>query len=382
MPATVSSKAVESNTTPKPTKARSPWLRAWVPFIALWLSPVVAFSLLLPLALRAEDRSTEVAAADSAVVGERVRDLRLSAVAEVVYEPNDTIVTLTGGTVTSVNTSVGATLATGERVVEINAVPILAKVGGLPFYRDLGSGTRGPDVRELNALLTTLGFGSLPDSDRFTSATGSAVKRLQTSMGLPTDGLFRASYFAYLATGGAQVRAVEVSVGQVVAPGETLVGTNRRIRSASLKPVDDTKSFAQFSDGETVLMAGAETLQLPSLIVTAEEIAALQDFLAAGIATGVLSTSDESGETITGLLVALKDPQAMGAVPAQALYSSPSGQACLFSKRGGSFEAHPVASNIVRSQEIGVAYVDVKYVGLPVVLNPSKLEKSVRQQCE
>jgi peptidoglycan hydrolase-like protein with peptidoglycan-binding domain len=353
-----------------------------VPFIALWLAPVVAFALLLPIALHTEDQSTTVASPESTVVGERVRDLRLSAVAGVVYEPNDTIVTSTGGTVTAVNTSVGSTLATGERVVEINAVPILAKVGGLPFYRDLGSGTRGSDVRELNALLTALGFGSLPDSDRFTSATSSAVKRLQTSLGLPTDGQFRSSYFAYLATGGAQVRAVEVSVGQVVAPGETLVGMNRRIRSASLRPVDDTKSFAQFTDAQTVLIAGGEALELSSLTVTAEEIDTLRDFLAAGLDAGVLSTSDESGETINGLLVALKDPQAMGAVPGQALYSSPSGQSCLFSKHEGSFEVHPVASDIVRSQEVGVAYVDAKYVGLQVILNPSQLGTSVRQQCE
>ena len=353
-----------------------------MPFIALWLAPVVAFALLLPIALRTEDQSTTIADPESALVGERVRDLRLSAVAKVVYEQNDTVVTLTGGTVTAVDTSVGSTLVTGARLVEINAVPILAKVGGLPFYRDLGSGARGPDVRELGALLTALGFGSLPDSDRFTSATGSAVKRLQTSMGLPTDGLFRASYFAYLADGAAQVRSVHVSVGQVVAPGEALLGTNRRVRSVLLRPADETKSFAQFSDSPTVLIAGAETLQLSALHVTPEEIDPIRDFLAAGLDAGALSTSDETGETISGLLVALKDPQTIGAVPAQAIYSSPSGIACLFSKHDNTYEAHRVAPDIVRSQEVGVAYVNANYVGLRVVLNPSTLEESDRLQCE
>lgn len=369
-------------TTAQAKKSRPEWLRSWVPFIALWVTPVIAFALLLPFALRTEDQSTTVAEPESTLVGERVRDLRLSAVAQVVYEQNDAVVSVTGGTVTAVNTSAGSTLATGDRVVEINAVPILAKVGGLPFYRDLGSGARGADVRELNAVLTALGFGSLPDSDRFTSATASAVKSLQASMGLPVDGLFRSSYFAYVATGGAEVREVEVSVGQVVSSGETLVATNRRIRSVSLRPADDSKSFAQFADSPTVLIAGAETLRLSSLHVTDDDLDLLRNFLATGLDTGVLTTSDETDGTVSGLLVALTDPQTIGAVPAQALYSSPSGQSCLFSKHKGSYEVHPVASDQFRSQEVGIAYVDAQYVGMQVVLNPSQLEASVRQLCE
>jgi peptidoglycan hydrolase-like protein with peptidoglycan-binding domain len=369
-------------TAPKRQEARSAWLRSWAPFIALWLSPVLAFALLVPLALRTEDGSTEVAAPESTVVGERVRDLRLSAVAEIVYEPNDAILSTASGTITAVDTAPGTALVTGDRIVEIDAVPILAKVGGLPFYRDLGPGARGPDVRELNTLLTSLGLGALPDSDRFSSASGSAVKRLQTSMGVPTDGLFRSSYFSYLAEGATQVQTVEVSVGQVVAPGDALVGTTRRIRSTSLKPADDTKSFAQFSGAPTVLIAGAETLELSSFVITAQEIPRFQEFLAAGLDAGVLSSSGDTGESISGLLIALKDPLTMGAVPAQALYSSASGQACLFSKKDGSYDVHPVTSDIVRSQEVGVAYVDAQYIGLSIISNPSKLATAVRQQCE
>jgi hypothetical protein len=118
------------------------------------------------------------------------------------------------------------------------------------------------------------------------------------------------------------------------------------------------------------------------VIIGEQDIPRLQEFLAAGLTAGVLSSSEESKGTISGLLVALKDPLTMGAVPAQSLFAAETGGLCLFSESEGSYEVRSVSPETPRSFEVGVAYVDADYVGIPVILNPSTLPAAVRQQCE
>ena len=62
-----------------------------------------------------------------------------------------------------------------------------ALCGSTPAYRSLSEGASGPDVSELNANLVNLGYATRarldPSSDNFSSATASALEKLQSKLG-------------------------------------------------------------------------------------------------------------------------------------------------------------------------------------------------------
>jgi peptidoglycan hydrolase-like protein with peptidoglycan-binding domain len=65
--------------------------------------------------------------------------------------------------------------------------PVLLLCGSTPAYRSLSQGDRGPDVAELNANLVRRGYATraqlAPSSDSFSSATASALEKLQSKLG-------------------------------------------------------------------------------------------------------------------------------------------------------------------------------------------------------
>lgn len=75
---------------------------------------------------------------------------------------------------------------TGETVVEVDGAPVVAAVGQVPAYRALSAGMEGDDVRQLQQLLTDLGFELAVDG-RFGTTTGSAVARWNRDLGLPAE---------------------------------------------------------------------------------------------------------------------------------------------------------------------------------------------------
>ena len=70
----------------------------------------------------------------------------------------------------------GTTLRAGDRLMEISGRPVFVLPGSVPMYRSLADGAQGQDVRQLQAALSTLGFGRLR-SGVFDAATAAAVKR-------------------------------------------------------------------------------------------------------------------------------------------------------------------------------------------------------------
>jgi hypothetical protein len=81
----------------------------------------------------------------------------------------------------------GDKVACGEVLYRVNAKPVLLLCGSTPAYRSLSEGDSGPDVAELNANLVDLGYATRaqldPSSDHFSSATASALEKLQSKLG-------------------------------------------------------------------------------------------------------------------------------------------------------------------------------------------------------
>lgn len=69
----------------------------------------------------------------------------------------------------------GQRFGEGTVVMSVSGRPVFALRGARPSHRDIGPGDRGPDVRQLEAALTRMGFFPGPVDGRYDGQTASAV---------------------------------------------------------------------------------------------------------------------------------------------------------------------------------------------------------------
>jgi peptidoglycan hydrolase-like protein with peptidoglycan-binding domain len=69
----------------------------------------------------------------------------------------------------------GSTVGEGDVVMSISGRPVFVLGGAQPSHRDLGPGTRGPDVEQLESALARMGFSPGPVDGRYDGRTGAAV---------------------------------------------------------------------------------------------------------------------------------------------------------------------------------------------------------------
>lgn len=74
----------------------------------------------------------------------------------------------------------------GDEIYAVNAIPVRAIQGDMPFYRTLARGTSGPDVRQLSEALVRMGYLPAAD-DQFGPRTEAAVKAWQGAVGQKKD---------------------------------------------------------------------------------------------------------------------------------------------------------------------------------------------------
>lgn len=84
--------------------------------------------------------------------------------------------------VTATPVGVGGTVVEGTVALEVSGRPVFVLEGQIPMYRDIRGGDAGPDVAELQASLTRLGY-SPGDSGTFDRATQSALRELYMAHG-------------------------------------------------------------------------------------------------------------------------------------------------------------------------------------------------------
>lgn len=98
--------------------------------------------------------------------------------------------TITAGTaaeVSDVSVSDGQMVSAGQPIVGVDGREMIAEPGSIPFYRQLGVGDQGPDVAQLNDILTGDGYQAGTGSV-FTSQTAAALAEWQTAKGYPGVG--------------------------------------------------------------------------------------------------------------------------------------------------------------------------------------------------
>jgi peptidoglycan hydrolase-like protein with peptidoglycan-binding domain len=127
----------------------------------------------------------------------------------------------------------GDSIARGESLYAVDAVPVALMYGALPAYRDLKNGVEGADVKEFEANLAALGYVGFDVDAEFTANTAAAVKRWQEDRGLDETGV--------------------VSLGSVVfAPGKIRIDSLASEEGAAVAPGQEVLSFTGSSKAVTV----------------------------------------------------------------------------------------------------------------------------------
>ncbi|WP_176611385.1 peptidoglycan-binding protein [Actinomadura sp. WMMB 499] len=218
--------------------------------------------------------------------------------------------------------STGKVYKAGHTLYRVNTEPVVYLKGSIPVYRDLEWGDEGRDVRQLNAALVSLGYGSGLDADSkyFGYATYLALLRLEDARGLEEDGKLSQSEVVYLPADEIRVTELNAGVGDKAGGGTAVLEASSLRRHVSVEL--DAAYQSQVKEGDKV------TITLPNLKTTGGEV----------ISVGKVATSDDDEEGGAKIKVGIRpdDPEATG-----------------------SLDRAPVQVSIVTDSAEGVMYVPV-----------------------
>ncbi|GAA2449456.1 peptidoglycan-binding domain-containing protein [Agromyces soli] len=272
------------------------------------------------------------------------------------------------GTVTSVELAAGDEVRTGSVLYSVELRPVVAAVGTVPAFRPIGRDAQGPDVRQLQQLLTDLGhYDGLVDGG-FGPRTEAAVKAWQDSLGLPADGVVQAGDLVFLPELPGRVTLDD----ELVRPGASLSGGEQLVSMLPRQP-EFTIPVSR-AQAATMPVGTAVEIEAPdggawSAVIVAQEPSAEADDqvgLRLGAAGGTPICVDACtkipvlGDARLSSTVITQAPTSGLVVPAAALRSSADGAVAVIDREGRS---HPVT---VLASARGMAVVDGVRAGLRV----------------
>ncbi|MFD1048711.1 peptidoglycan-binding protein, partial [Kibdelosporangium lantanae] len=206
------------------------------------------------------------------------------------------IVNRVEGTVTGLPAA-GDTIEHGKPLYWIDTRPVVFLTGDLPVYRELATGAKGADVRQLNAELVALGYAEArslgPGSETFGTATTVAVKKLQKQHGLGQTGKLGLGEVVFLPAGAVRVSKVVAAVGSPAPVGvvEETTSTQRVVTVAV-----ETSQASMIKVGDSV------SVTLPDRRTTAGRVKSI----------GAVATKGDSGSITVDMLIELLKPDEAG----------------------------------------------------------------------
>ena len=131
------------------------------------------------------------------------------------------VINRAGGTYTKLPDA-GDKVDCGAVLYRVNNHPVLLLCGSTPAYRSVSAGDSGPDVAALNANLVHLGYATRaqldPSSHDFSSATASALEKLQSKFGEDQTGSLDLGQAVFL-PGSVRIATVTGELGGPAQPG-------------------------------------------------------------------------------------------------------------------------------------------------------------------
>jgi hypothetical protein len=152
------------------------------------------------------------------------------------YAGSYSVVNQSPGTYTALP-AVGRVVAPGQVLYRVSGNPVLLLRGTVPAYRALEKGLTGDDVQQLNAALVALGYAASdeldPTSDTFSSATRTAVKKLQVALGADETGVLALGQAVFL-PGSIRITKVPVTLGTQAGPGSVALEASSTTREVTI----------------------------------------------------------------------------------------------------------------------------------------------------
>ncbi len=236
----------------------------------------------------------------------------------------------------------GQVVRQGDVLYRVNDSPVGLLYGSTPAYRTLSAGATGPDVTELNADLVALGYAPrtqlAPSSSSFTSATTTALEKLQAALGVPRTGILRLGQAVFEPV-AVRVTSVPVQPGGSAQPGETVVqgtSTTRQVQVAL-----DVSQQTSLAVGNKV------TITLPNNQTTKGVVSAVATVAACPSSSG--SVEPGSGSAASGT-----DTCASGSTPTITVDVTPSDP-----RATGTWDQAPVQVGITTASVRGALVVPV-----------------------
>ena len=195
-----------------------------------WLSAILAVTALAgagaAYSIKQDGHATTATAGDAvtatATVEKEDMVVRHTLEGTLGYGSTSTITGNVSGTITSLPGK-GAVVHRGQRLYSVDGQPIFLMYGRVPAYRTMTIGSQGPDVRQLERNLHTMGYGEgLEVDETYTSYTASAVRDWQEDRGLDETGEVSLGSVLFEA-GPVRVADHQTTIGAVATPGQPVL---------------------------------------------------------------------------------------------------------------------------------------------------------------
>lgn len=292
----------------------------------------VTLAILLALRLFVIDQLDELAVQPAPIVVaaeiSEITDEQVAIAALTWGDPEVLLAPAWQGLVTDVGLTVGERVATGVPIATVDGIQRIAAHTARPFWRTLGIGDRGEDVREAQELLTTLGFYSGPISDTYGQTVARAATRWAASLGADApDGSFDPGLVVWLPVPSIVVAATEIRPGVPAPPAGTVLarGPQPLVEALILTSTDQQVLLDEPIDWEFI--SGGIAYEL-----SADRAARVRPDLLDRLSMG-LTADNSSAEGV----LRRREPVAAVLVPAAAVSANAEGDLCVWVPNGSGF---------------------------------------------
>lgn len=186
--------------------------------------------------------------------GEVGSSIQLNTVAEWTSAPVGT--NRADGVVTGVSVEPGGEVSQGTVLYTVDLRPVVVAQGEVPAFRAIGQDAEGPDVAQLQTMLTAIGFYSGPADGEAGAGTVRAIAAWQKSLGVEESGVVELGDVIY-------VPALPTRVAlnsEVIFRGATLSGGEIAVQGLSSAPVFGVP----VTDSQAALMPAGSRVEINS----------------------------------------------------------------------------------------------------------------------
>lgn len=135
------------------------------------------------------------------------------------------------GVVTSIDVGAGDEVSQGSVLFTVGLRPVVIAAGEVPAFREITAGTSGPDVQQIQQLLTDLGLYTGSVDGGAGVGTVSAIKAWQRSLGVEATGIVEPGDVIFVS-----VLPTRVALNDEIRRGVALIGGEKLVNGLSLTP--------------------------------------------------------------------------------------------------------------------------------------------------